>query len=72
MYPAFSCHRLIEGNRLTNPSTQRGRRLGNLEGLNGVFSALKRKACGYRSTVYMITVLYLVAGKLKIPAPAIH
>ena len=38
-----------------------------LEGLNSVFSAVKRKARGYRSTEYMTTMLYLVAGKLEIP-----
>jgi hypothetical protein len=32
-----------------------------------VFSAVKRKARGYRSTEYMTTMLYLVAGKLEIP-----
>lgn len=39
-----------------------------LEGLNSVFSAVKRKARGYRSATYMITMLYLVAGKLNIPS----
>jgi transposase len=38
-----------------------------LEGLNSVFSAVKRKARGYRSSVHMITMLYLVAGKLRLP-----
>ena len=38
-----------------------------MEGLNSVFSAVKRKARGYRSTVYLITMLYLVAGKLRLP-----
>lgn len=38
-----------------------------MEGLNSVFSAVKRKARGYRSSEYMITVLYLVAGKLRLP-----
>jgi transposase len=38
-----------------------------MEGLNSVFSAVKRKARGYRSTVYLITILYLVAGKLRLP-----
>jgi transposase len=38
-----------------------------LEGLNSVFSAVKRKARGYRSTEYMTTMLYFVAGKLEIP-----
>ena len=38
-----------------------------MEGLNSVFSAVQRKARGYRSTVYLITMLYLVAGKLRLP-----
>ena len=38
-----------------------------MEGLNSVFSAVKRKARGYRSTTYLITMLYLVAGKLRLP-----
>lgn len=39
-----------------------------LEGLNSVFSAVKRKARGYRSSEYMITMLYFVAGKLNLPS----
>ena len=38
-----------------------------MEGLNSVFSAVKRKARGYRSSVYLITMLYLTAGKLRLP-----
>jgi transposase len=38
-----------------------------LEGLNSVFSATKRKARGYRSATYLITMLYLTAGKLRLP-----
>lgn len=38
-----------------------------MEGLNSLFSATKRKARGYRSTEYLITMLYFVAGKLNIP-----
>ena len=38
-----------------------------MEALNSVFSATKRKARGYRTTQYLLTVLYLVAGKLRIP-----
>jgi transposase len=38
-----------------------------LEGLNSLFSATKRKARGYRTTKYMIAMLYFVAGKLTIP-----
>ena len=43
-----------------------------LEGLNSVFSAVKRKARGYRSVEYMITMLYFVAGKLCIPRLISH
>jgi len=38
-----------------------------MEGLNSLFSAVKRKARGYRSVEYMTTVLYFVAGKLTLP-----
>ena len=39
-----------------------------MEGLNSVFQAIKRKARGYRNSVYLITMLYFVAGKLRLPA----
>jgi transposase len=45
---------------------------GFMEGLNSVFSAVKRKARGYRNTTYMITMLYFVAGKLSIPSLLRH
>jgi hypothetical protein len=35
--------------------------------LNSLFSATKRKARGYKSTRNLITMLYFVAGKLRIP-----
>jgi transposase len=38
-----------------------------MEGLNSVFSAVKRKARGFRSTDNLITMLYFVSGKLKFP-----
>lgn len=38
-----------------------------MEGLNSVFSATKRKARGYRSTTHFITMLYLIAGKPRLP-----
>jgi len=38
-----------------------------MEGLNSVFSAVKRKARGYRSNRNLITILYFVAGKLEMP-----
>ena len=40
---------------------------GFLEGLNSVFSALKRKAGGYRSRDYMIPMRCFVADKLSMP-----
>lgn len=39
-----------------------------LEGLNTVFSAVKRRALGFRTFEYLRTKLYLVAGKLRHPA----
>lgn len=39
-----------------------------LEGLNSVFSAVKRKARGFRSVKNLITMLYFTAGKLPLPA----
>jgi transposase len=39
-----------------------------MEGLNSVFSAVKRRARGFRSFEYLRTMLYLVAGKLRLPA----
>jgi len=38
-----------------------------MEGLNSVFQATKRKARGYRSQEYLITMLDFVAGKLRLP-----
>lgn len=43
-----------------------------MEGLNSVFSAVRRKARGYRSIRNMITMLYFVAGKLTSPAVPSH
>jgi len=39
-----------------------------MEALMSVFSATKRKARGYRSTPNLITMLYFVAGGLRLPA----
>jgi transposase len=39
-----------------------------LEGLNSVFSAVKRKARGFRSIYNLISMLYFTAGNLRIPA----
>ena len=48
-------------NRLSN---------GLLEGTNSLVQAAKRRARGYRSKAKMITIIYLIAGKL--PLPEIH
>jgi len=48
-------------NRLSN---------GLLEGTNSLIQAAKRRARGYRSKTKMITIIYLIAGKL--PLPQIH
>jgi transposase len=37
------------------------------EGLNRLFSAVKRKARSYRTKEYQIAMLYFVTGKLEIP-----
>jgi len=37
-----------------------------------VFSAVRRKARGYRTTRNMIAMLYFVAGKLPSPAALSH
>lgn len=38
-----------------------------MEGLNSLFSAMKRKARGYQSVEHMITMLYFVTEKLRLP-----
>jgi transposase len=43
---------------------------GLLEGTNSLIQAAKRRARGYRSKDKMITIIYLIAGKL--PLPQIH
>jgi len=43
---------------------------GLLEGTNSFIQAAKRRARGYRSKEKMITIVYLIAGKL--PLPQIH
>lgn len=43
---------------------------GLLEGTNSLVEAAMRRARGYRSTQKMITIIYLIAGKL--PLPQIH
>ena len=47
---------------------QQGLSTAFLEGLNSLFSAVKRRARGYRSSEYQTAMLYFVAGKLQIPS----
>lgn len=46
---------------------RRGTTNAFLEALHSVFSAVQRKARGYRTTFYLINMLYFVASKLPIP-----
>ncbi|MBC7367188.1 MAG: transposase, partial [Undibacterium sp.] len=39
-----------------------------LQGLNSVFSAVKRKARGFRSTENLSIMLYFTAGHLELPS----
>ena len=43
---------------------------GALEAINGLIPSAKRKARGFRSTAYLITMVYLIAGKLDCKLPA--
>ena len=45
----------------------RGLTTAFMEGLKSLFSAVKRRAHGYRTVEYMTAMLYFVAGKLSIP-----
>ena len=42
---------------------------GLLEGLNSLIQAAKAKARGYRSTRNLITIVYIIAGKLDFRLP---
>ena len=68
-YKMLACAKMIESH-LPGILSHWKRRTTNafLEALNSVFSAVKRKARGFRSTHNLIAMLYLTAGKLKIPA----
>lgn len=44
---------------------------GLLEAINSLIQSTKRKARGFRSTRYLITMVYLIAGKLDFKLPAI-
>ena len=45
----------------------RGLTTAFMGGLNRLFSAVKRKARGYRPVEYMTAMLYFVAGELTLP-----
>jgi hypothetical protein len=45
----------------------RGLTTAFMKGLNSLFSAVKRKARGYRTVEYMTAKLYFVAGKRTLP-----
>ncbi len=42
---------------------------GILEGINSLIQAAKAKARGYRTTRNLITIIYLIGGKLEFPLP---
>ena len=44
---------------------------GLVEGINSLIQTAKRKARGFRSTKYLITMVYLIAGKLKFHLPTL-
>ncbi len=44
---------------------------GVLEAINGLIQSAKRKARGFRSTSYLITMVYLIAGKLDFKLPTL-
>ena len=66
--PIARVARMIEGHLegILAPWTQ-GLTTAFMEGLNSLFSAVKREARGYRTVEYMSTMLYFVAGKLTLP-----
>lgn len=59
--PHWDCIIAWQQSRLSN---------GLLEGTSSLVQAAKRRARGYRSKAKMITIIYLIAGKL--PVPQIH
>lgn len=42
---------------------------GILEGINGLVQAAKARSRGYRTTRNLITMIYLIAGKLRYDLP---
>lgn len=45
---------------------------GLMEAINGLIQAAKRQARGYRSTKYLITMIYVIGGKLKFKLPPLN
>lgn len=44
---------------------------GAVEAINGLIQSAKRKARGFRSSAYLMTMIYLVAGKLDFKLAAL-
>jgi transposase len=42
---------------------------GILEGINSMIQTAKARARGYRTNEYLITMIYLITGKLKLDLP---
>lgn len=51
---------------------QSGLTNGLLEGINSLIQAAKGRARGYRTTRYLTTMIYLIAGKLKLRLPPLR
>ena len=45
---------------------------GLMEAINGLIQAAKRQARGYRSTKYLITMIYIIGGKLEFKLPTLN
>jgi transposase len=45
---------------------------GLLEAVNGLIQSAKRRARGYRSTSYLVTMVYMIAGKLDLKLPPLR
>lgn len=45
---------------------------GLLEGLNSLIQAAKARARGYRTTRYLVTMIYLLVGKLELRLPPLR
>lgn len=68
-YKMVACAKMIESH-LSGILSHWKRRTTNafLEALNSVFSAVKRKARGFRSSDNLIAMLYFTAARLRLPA----